>query len=114
MRHVDSIEFRLIPGKMEAFTRAVQQWERVALSDPDGPEHHSVLVDEAQPERVVILTQFAGPDHAERFHKGELRRRLDESIGACCTGSPSTNRYTLYYSAGSSGARAVFGEDPGT
>lgn len=113
MRYVDSIEFRLSPGRMEAFTRAVQQWERIALADPDGPEHHSVLVDESEPERVVILTQFADREHAERFDAGSLRQALADSIGSCCAGASTTTRYTLYYSAGSSGARAVFGEDPG-
>lgn len=106
------IEATVDPGRMEDFIRTVQMWERDALAHPDGPEHHTVLIDGEDPSQVVLISQFEDEDKWRRFKGAELLGTLQAGVDTCCQ-VPTTNRSLLvYYAAGMTGPRAIFGEAP--
>ena len=99
-------------GRMEDFVRTVQIWERDALADPDGPEHHTLLIDAEHPSQVVLISQFEDEERWRRFKATDFLGRLQAGVDTCCQ-VPTTNRSLLvYYAAGMIGPRAVFGEPP--
>ncbi len=112
MRYVHVAEFQIDPTRMRDFTTAVQQWERLALGHPDGPDHHSVLVDADEPTRVLVLTQFPDEDHVRRFADSDLSSRLMAAVLQCCRSTVSSRRFSLFYAAGDGGPRSIFGETP--
>ena len=112
MRCIHVIEATVDPGRMEDFVRTVQIWERDALAHPDGPEHHTVLIDAEAPSQVVLISQFLDEDRWRRFKEADLLNRLQAGVDTCCQ-VPTTNRSLLvYYAAGMTGPRAIFGEPP--
>ncbi len=113
MRHVKVTQCRVADGSMTDFVNAVQQWERAALAGEDAPLHHAVLIDPDDPHQVMILTQFADRDSADRFAASGLLDRLTEHVVQCTVGSATARQYDLYYAAGE-GPRAIFGEPPRT
>ena len=76
MRCIHVIEATVDPGRMEDFIRTVQIWERDALAHPDGPEHHTVLIDSDEPSQVVLISQFEDEERWRRFSGAELLGRL--------------------------------------
>jgi quinol monooxygenase YgiN len=112
VRCIHVIEATVDPGRMEDFIRTVQIWERDALAHPDGPEHHTVLIDSDEPSQVVLISQFEDEERWRRFSNAELLGRLQGAVDTCCR-MPTTNRSLLvYYAAGMTGPRATFGEPP--
>jgi quinol monooxygenase YgiN len=112
VRYIHVIEATVDPGRMEDFIRTVQIWERDALAHPDGPEHHTVLIDDQDPSQVVLISQFEDEDRWRRFKGVELLGTLQAGVDTCCQ-VPTTNRSLLvYYAAGMTGPRAIFGEPP--
>lgn len=105
-------EFHILPGAMGPFTGAVQRWERAALSDPNGPLEHQVLVDTDKPSRVLVLTRFESEEHARRFATSSLPNRLMADVLSCCDSTMSSRRYAVFYAAGREGHTAVFGASP--
>ncbi len=112
MRYVHVAEFEIDRARMQDFATAVQQWERLALPHPDGPEHHSVLVDADEPTRVLVLTQFPDEDHVRRFADSKLSSALMSAVLSCCRSTVSSRRYSVFYAAGTTGPRSIFGETP--
>lgn len=112
MQYMHVAEFHVLPGKMADFIGAVQRWERKALSDPDGPLEHQVLVDTDQPDRVLVLTRFTDEEHARRFASSSLPNKLMADVLSCCDSTQSSRRYSVYYAAGREGPTSVFGTIP--
>ncbi len=113
MSYVHVVEARVGIGMMEQFTRALQQWERRALGHPDGPDHHSVLVDRDDPRRITVLSHFADEEQAHSFDQGELFADLRSGIEGCCEAAVDTRRMDVFYAVGRGGAETIFGETPG-
>ncbi len=112
MQYVHVAEFHVDPSQMSAFLNAVQQWERAAFEDKDGPIAHEVLIDADTPTRVLVLTHFDDEGHAERFARSSLPNRLMAEVLRCCQSTESSRRYTVYYAADRRGSRVIFGETP--
>jgi hypothetical protein len=110
MKHVEVAEFQVRQGEMQAFTSAMQTWERLALHDPDGPLHHSVLVGEEDACKVIAVTEFADETTAKTFHEKGLGQELLHQVAEHCDMKPTVRSYTLYYAAGPEGPDTVFGE----
>ncbi len=113
MRYVEVIECKVAGGAMQRFVNAVQQWERAAMEHPAAPIHHAVLVDDDEPSRVAIITQFADRETAERFRSDGLMDRFLDGVLSCLEAPAAARRYDLFYATGD-GPRAIFGETPTT
>lgn len=111
MKHIEVSEFLVTQGEMQAFTSAMQNWERLALRDKDGPEHHSVLVDEDDACRVTAVTQFESSERAAAFKESGMAADLLARVGAHCDASPVVRHYSLFYEAGPEGPAIMFGEE---
>jgi heme-degrading monooxygenase HmoA len=112
MQYVHVAEFHIRTGAMEAFTSAVQRWERLALADPDGPLEHQVLLDSDRPSRVLVLTRFQDEDHAQRFATSSLPSKLMADVLSCCETTMSSRRYTVFYETSRDGHSTIFGREP--
>ena len=110
MRYLQVVESRVVRGKMQEFTAAVQQWQRAVLAHDDGPVHQSVLVDTTDPARVLLLTEFRDEDHARRFTLAGLNQSLLERIDSCCAIAGHGSAYTVYYESGKQGPEVKFGK----
>jgi len=111
MKHIEVSEFMVTQGEMQAFTSAMQNWERLALRDESGPEQHTVLVDDDNACRVTAVTQFASTDRADAFKAKGLGSELLARVSAHCDHDPVVRHYSLYYEAGPHGPGTVFGEE---
>lgn len=111
MKHVEVAEFLVTQGEMQAFTSAMQTWERLALHDDNGPEQHMVLVSEDDACRVTAITQFASAERAAAFKQTGLGDGLLARVGSHCDEAPRIHNYSLYYEAGPDGPGIVFGQD---
>lgn len=111
MKHIEVAEFLVTQGEMQAFTSAMQTWERIALRDEHGPEQHLVLVDEDQACRVTAVTQFASSERASQFKEKGLGKDLLARVSSHCDQAPVVKRYSLYYEAGPDGPETVFGQE---
>ncbi len=110
MKHVEVSEFLVTQGEMQAFTSAMQTWERLALRDENGPYQHTVLVDEDDACRVTAVTQFATAERAAAFKERGLGAELLARVSSHCDQAPVVRHYSLYYEAGPDGPDTVFGE----
>ena len=111
MRHIEVSEFLVTQGEMQAFTSAMQTWERLALRHENGPEQHMVLVDDENTCRVTAITQFATVERANDFKKKGLGKELLARVKAHCDQMPVVKHYSLYYEAGPDGPETVFGQE---
>ena len=111
MKHIEVAEFRVTQGDMQAFTSAMQTWERLALRDENGPEQHMVLVSEDDACRVTAVTQFASAERAAAFKEKGLGDEMLARVRAHCDLDPIVHHYSLYYEAGPDGPDIVFGQD---
>ncbi len=105
-------ECRVADGAMRDFVNSVQQWERAAMAHEAAPTHHAVLVDPADPSRVISITQFDSPETAARFTASGLMAAFRDGVVQCSVGTATSNEYELFYATGTGGPRAVFGEVP--
>lgn len=112
MRCVEVLECTVADGAMQNFVNAVQQWERAALAHPDAPMHHAVLLDDINPARVTIITQFRDRETADRFAKSHLIDQFMTGVLNCIKPSASGRRFDLFYASGTGGPHAIFGENP--
>ncbi|MDH3731730.1 MAG: hypothetical protein OES13_11535 [Acidimicrobiia bacterium] len=112
MRCIEIIECTVADGGMPDFINAVQQWERAAMAHPDAPMHHSVLLDDINPARVTIITQFEDQETADRFSDSHLIDQFMAGVLKCIEPSASGRRFSLFYAAGTGGPHAIFGEQP--
>lgn len=110
MRCVEIIECTVADGGMQDFVNAVQQWERAALAHEAAPMHHAVLLDDINPARVTIVTQFADQETADRFADSNLIDQFMAGVLSCIEPSASGRRFDLFYASGSGGPHAIFGE----
>jgi hypothetical protein len=111
MKHIEVSEFLVTQGEMQAFTSAMQTWERLALGDENGPEQHMVLVSEDDACSVTAVTQFASSERAVAFKEKGLGEELLARVKAHCDQTPVVRNYSLYYEAGPDGPGTVFGQD---
>ena len=111
MKHIEVSEFLVTQGDMQAFTSAMQTWERLALRDANGPEHHTVLVDDENACRVTAFTQFESAERAAAFTESGMASDLLERVGAHCDSTPVVRRYSLFYEAGPDGPATMFGQE---
>lgn len=110
MKHIEVSEYQVTQGEMQAFTSAMQTWERLALHDDDGPLHHSVLVDEDNACQVIAVTEFSDAATAAAFRQKGLSDKLVDTVAMHCDSPPVVRSYSLYYAAGPDGPDTVFGE----
>jgi hypothetical protein len=111
MKHIEVAEFLVTQGEMQAFTSAMQTWERLALHDESGPEQHMVLVSDENPCRVTAVTQFTTEERAAAFKEKGLGDELVARLAEHCDQTPTVHHYSLYYEAGPEGPEIVFGQD---
>ena len=111
MKHIEVAEFLVTQGEMQAFTSAMQTWERLALHDENGPEQHAVLVNDDNACLVTAVTQFASEERAAAFKKKGLGDELLARVRAHCDQTPVVRHYSLYYEAGPEGPATVFGQE---
>ena len=111
MKHIEVAEFTVTQGEMQAFTSAMQTWERLALHDENGPEQHMVLVSDDDACRVTAVTQFANAERAAAFKEKGLGDELVARVAAHCDHAPTIRHYSLYYEASPEGPGVVFGQD---
>ncbi len=110
MKHIEVAQFQVTQGEMQSFTSAMQTWERLVLQDEDGPEQHTVLVQDDNPCKVVAVTQFADSERAAAFKaKGLAEKRLAHVTPHCDT-APVVEIYSLFYAAGPDGPNTIFGQ----
>lgn len=114
MKHVEVSEFLVSQGDMQAFTTAMQTWERLALRDANGPEQHTVLVDEDDACKVTAVTQFASAERASAFKESGMAADLLKRVGAHCDAQPVVRHYSLFYEAGPDGPATMFGQESHT
>ncbi len=110
MKHIEVAQFQVTQGEMQAFTTAMQTWERLALHDENGPEQHTVLVEEENPCKVVAVTQFADAERAAAFKASGLFEEMMAHVAPHCDTAPQVEHYALYYSAGPEGPNTIFGQ----
>jgi hypothetical protein len=112
MGYVMVTECRVPMERMQLFTQLVQQWEQDVLDTEDAPELHAVYLREEDPSQVLIVTQFASRDEAERFAASGRMEQFRQHVLRCTAEAPSApDGYTLFYAAGRDGTRVVFGEE---
>ena len=111
MKHIEVSEFLVTQGEMQAFTSAMQTWERLALRDEFGPEQHMVLVNEDNACLVTAVTRFASAERAAAFKESGLADELLARVKGHCDQVPVVRQYSLYYEAGLDGPGTVFGQD---
>lgn len=98
--------------RMQPFAQLVQQWEQDSLDAEDAPGVHAVYLNDREPSRVLVMTQFASREEAERFAASGRMAQFRQRVLACTAHEPSTaDGYNLFYAAGSDGPRVVFGEE---
>ncbi|MBT8206737.1 MAG: hypothetical protein HKN07_07700 [Acidimicrobiia bacterium] len=114
MHHIQVMEASVRAGKMPEFVHAVQHWERLALDDPDAPEYHAVYVGEADPHRLLVVTQFRDRATASRFTAAGLFDTFEEKVRHLLADVPQRTPFDLFYAAGSEGTNVIFGEDTST
>ena len=112
MQHIKVTECRVADGAMQNFVNSIQQWERAAMAHEAAPNHHALLVDPADPARVISITQFDSAEKAEAFAASGLMETFMDGVVQCSIGTATSNEYELFYAVGSGGPRAVFGEVP--
>ena len=112
MHYMTVAECRISPGKMQEFVAQVQHWEQEARSSDSSPEFHGVYLHEADPSRVLIVTQFASRNEAEAFAASGIADGLRERLLSCTDAPPSAvDGYDLFYASLPDGSRVVFGQD---
>ncbi|MBT8194768.1 MAG: hypothetical protein HKO63_12140 [Acidimicrobiia bacterium] len=111
MKQIEVSEFLVTQGEMQAFTSAMQTWERLAMRDENGPEQHAVLVNDENACLVTAVTQFASAERAAAFRETGLGDELLARVSAHCDKAPVVRHYSLYYEAGPEGPDVVFGQD---
>ncbi len=111
MKHIEVSEFLVTQGDMQAFTSAMQTWERLALRDENGPEQHAVLVNDDNACLVTAVTQFASEERAAAFKEKGLGDELLARVSSHCDQTPVVRHYSLYYEAGPDGPGTVFGQE---
>lgn len=114
MHFLTVTECRVPLGRMQEFAQMIQHWEQDALASPDGPEFHGVYLHSSDPGKVLIVTQYASREAANRFVATGLVQQFRDRVLACTMQVPTdVDGYDLFYSASRSGANVVFGEDAG-
>lgn len=105
-------ECRIAPGRMQDFVATVQQWEQDARALESAPDFHGVYLQESDPSRVLIITQFPSRESAEEFSASGLDERFRERVMSCTETPPAeVEGFDLFYATVSDGSRVVFGED---
>lgn len=110
MKHIEVAHFLVTQGEMQSFTSAMQTWERLALHHENGPEQHTVLVEDDNPCKVVAVTQFADSDRAAAFKAKGLAEKMMAHVAPHCDEAPVVEIYSLFYSAGPDGPNTIFGQ----
>lgn len=110
MKHIEVAQFQVTQGEMQSFTSAMQTWERLALNDEDGPEQHTVLVQDDNPCKVVAVTQFADSERAAAFKAKGLAEKMLAHVTPHCETAPVVEVYSLFYAAGPDGPNTIFGQ----
>ena len=112
MHYLTVIECRVTMGRMQDFIAQVQHWEQDALATDDPPEFHGVYLHEADPSRILVVTQFTTRESAEAFAASGLAERFRERVMSYTDAPPTaTEGYDLFYASLADGSRVVFGED---
>lgn len=97
---------------MQEFVAQVQQWEQDARSSEHAPEFHGVYLQESDPSRVLVITQFTSKDAAAAFAETGLPERFRARVEACTEVPPEQpDGFDLFYATLNDGSRVVFGED---
>ena len=112
MHFMTVTECRIAPGRMQDFVALVQQWEQDARESEFAPEFHGVYLQESDPSRVLVITQFASRESAERFSRTGLAEMFRERVMTCTVSPPDAiEGFDLFYATLADGSRVVFGED---
>lgn len=112
MHFMTVTECRIAPGRMQDFVALVQHWEQEARESEFAPEFHGVYLQEADPSRVLVITQFASRESAEAFSRTGLAETFREQVMTCSETPPGeVEGFDLFYATLADGSRVVFGED---
>ncbi len=112
MHYMTVTECRVSLGRMQDFVSQVQQWEQDAWASSQAPEFHGVYLQEADPSRVLLVTQFTSREAAEAFAASGLTARFRERVVNCTETPPSEPEgFDLFYASLADGSRVVFGQD---
>lgn len=99
-------------GRMQDFVARVQHWEQDAIASDHGPEFHGVYLFDADPSRVLVVTQFASRTDADAFAETGMPEQFRQSIATCTDVPPEESEgFDLFYATLADGSRVVFGED---
>ena len=112
MHHMTVTECRIPLARMQEFVAQVQQWEQDARASEHGPEFHGVYLQDSDPSRVILVTQFASRESAEAFAASGLSERFRERVASYTdihTGA--VEGFDLFYASLADGSRVVFGQD---
>ena len=105
-------ECRVSHGRMQDFVAQVQQWEHDARASDASPEFHGVYLQETDPSRVLLVTQFASRSSATAFEATGLAAQFRQRIMAYIDAPPTeTGGFDLFYASLADGTRIVFGQD---
>lgn len=112
MHHMTVTECRVQLGRMQDFVAQVQQWEQDAKASEHGPEFHGVYLQDSDPSRVVVVTQFATRHAAEAFTASGMLEQFRERVSNCTEVPPGeAESFNLFYATLADGSRVVFGQD---
>jgi hypothetical protein len=112
MRFLNVLECRVPMKQMQEFTTLVQRWEQDFVGGEGGPRLHAVYLNDADPSRVLVITQFDSKTDSDEFAAGGKLAGFYESVLACTGERPvASEGWDLYYAAGPDGRKTVFGED---
>ena len=112
MHYMTVTECRITLGRMQDFVAQVQQWEQDAQASANAPEFHGVYLQEADPSRVLLVTQFGSREAAEAFAASGLAERFRDRVLTCTDTPPGEPEgFDLFYASLADGSRVIFGQD---
>ncbi len=112
MHYMTVTECRVSHGRMQDFVAQVQQWEQDARASADAPEFHGVYLQETDPARALIVTQFATRAAAQAFRASGSADTLRSRILPMVDDPPQESEgFDLFYASLADGTRVVFGQD---
>ena len=69
-----ALELTTRPGKLREVVRTLREGVMPTLNAQPGFVEHFILASDAEPDRVVVLTLWTRPEHAEWFYRHHHRK----------------------------------------
>lgn len=111
MRHMTILECSVPMGNMKEFVAEIQRAEDDARASGSGPEFHGMYVLDADPSRVLVLSQFSSRAAAVDFSTTGLPEQFRARVAPFTDEPPlEAKGFDLYYATLPDGDRVVFGQ----